>query len=368
VKILFAVQDWGLGHATRDLILIRALLDDGHEVIVLSHGAALELLRSELGERCRYETLRDIPKPLSRRGLWFQARMALSMPQILLTFRRERAFTQALWERERFDRVVSDSRFGVCLPQVPSFHLTHSLRQIIPGRLRSIETIVEFGQRRLLSDCRKVLVADEEAGGGLAGELCHGVRLDWGANRVAYLGILSSLSRREVERDIDYFVSISGPEPQRSIFERIALAQVAELPGRVVVALGRAGAPDTELDGGRIQVHGYLNRARQEEVMNRARLVVSRSGYTTLMELAELGQRALLVPTPGQTEQEYLARYHEERGHFHAVRQDRLRLAEDTARARGYAGLPRMTPTARSAQRFLDVVVGGADVAPGAGL
>lgn len=358
MKILFAVQDWGLGHATRDLILIRALLDGGHAVTVLSHGAALQLLRSELGERCRYETLRDIPKPLSRNPLWFQARMALAMPQILMTFRRERAFVQELWERERFDRVVSDSRFGVCVPQVPSYHLTHSLRQIIPGRLRVIETIVERGQRSLLAGCRKVLVADEEAGGGLAGDLCHDVRCDWGPDRIEYLGILSSLSRRNLVQDIDYFLSISGPEPQRSIFERIALAQVSQLPGRIVVALGRAGAPDSELDGGRISVHGYLNRARQEEIMNRARLVVSRSGYTTLMELAELGRRALLVPTPGQTEQEYLARYHETRGHLHAVRQDQLRLAEDTARAVGYAGLPQMTPTARSAQRFLDVVVG----------
>lgn len=358
MKILFAVQDWGLGHATRDLILIRALLDEGHSVTVLSYGYAMQLLRSELGDRCRYRTLGDIAKPFSRRAFWSQARMVLSVPRNLLTVRRERAFVHELWQRDRFDRIVSDNRFGVWLPDVPTYHLTHSLRQIAPRRFRPLETLMEAGQRALLAGCRKILIPDQEAGGGLAGDLCHDPSCRWGNGRVEYLGILSSLSRRAVPQDVDYFISISGPEPQRSIFERIVLAQAPQLEGRVVVALGRAGAPDSVLEGGRIAVHGYLNRSRQEEMMNRARLVVSRSGYTTLMELAELGRRALVVPTPGQTEQEYLASYHEARGHLHAVRQSELRLAEDAARALQYAGLPRMEATARSVQRFLTLVLG----------
>ena len=357
MKILFAVHDWGLGHATRDLVLIRALAADGHAVTVLSHGSALRLLRSELGDRCSYVALRDIPKPISRRAFWFHARMALSLPLIFLTFRRERAFVQRLWERERFDRIVSDSRFGVCLPQVPSYYITHSLRQIVPGRLRLLETLVEGTQRWLLAGGRGILVPDAETDGGLAGDLCHHTTCDWGRGRVHYLGLLSSLRRRGLPQDVDCFVSVSGPEPQRSIFERTVLAQVRELEGRVVVALGRPGAPDATLEGGRITVHGYLDRARQEEMMNRARLVVSRSGYTTLMELAELGRRALLVPTPGQTEQEYLARHHEQHGHLHGVAQHRLRLARDAARARDYAGLPPMAPTERSVQRFRDLVL-----------
>lgn len=358
MKILFAVQDWGLGHATRDLVLIRALLEDGHAVTVLSTGPALRLLRSELGERCAYAELRDIPKPISRRALWFHARMALSLPQIFFTFRREQAFVRRLWERERFEGIVSDSRFGVWLPQVPSYFLTHSLRQIVPGRWRWLETLVERSQRKLLAGGRKILVPDVEADGGLAGDLCHDVACDWGPGRVEYLGILSSLRRRRVPQDIDCFISVSGPEPQRSLFERIVLEQAPQLRGRVVIALGRPGAPDSTLEGGRIRVHGYLDRARQEETMNRARLVVSRSGYTTLMELAELGRRALLVPTPGQTEQQYLARHHEARGHLHAVAQHRLRLRDDVAQALRYRGLPPIAPTARSAQRFLEVVVG----------
>lgn len=358
LKILFAVHDWGLGHATRDLVLIRALVAAGHAVTVLSHGRALHLLREELGASCRFVTLRDIPKPISRRAWSFHAKMALAMPLIFRTFRREREFVTRLWEEERFDRIVSDSRYGVCLPQVPSYYLTHSLRQIVPGRSRLLERFVESAQRALLAGGRKILIPDELDCGGLAGDLAHDVACDWGSDRLAYIGILSSLRRQDVVQDIDCFISISGPEPQRTIFERLVLAQVHELAGRVVVALGRPDAREEVRDDGRIAIHSYMGRQRQEEMMNRARLIVSRSGYTTLMELAELGKRALLVPTVGQTEQEYLARYHEQRGHLHAVAQHKLRLAQDVATARAYRGLPPLRPTLHSVDRFLQVVLG----------
>jgi UDP:flavonoid glycosyltransferase YjiC (YdhE family) len=356
-KTLFAVQDWGLGHATRDLVLIRALLDAGQAVTVLSTGPALQLLQSELGERCRYVRLRDIPKPISRHAFWFHARMAVSLPLIFATWRRERAFVEQLWERERFDHIVSDSRFGVCLAQVPSYFLTHSLRQIVPGRLRLLENRVERAQHHFLAGARKILVPDEEADGGLAGALCHAMACDWGSERIEYLGILSSLHRQDVDQDVDCFISISGPEPQRTILERIIIRQAPELEGNIVIALGRPESESFALEGGRISIHAYLDRGAQEEVMNRARLVVSRSGYTTLMELAELGRLGLLVPTPGQTEQGYLAEHHERLGHLHRVRQGRLRLAEDVATARGYAGLPAMGSTASAVRRFLNIVL-----------
>lgn len=358
MNVLFAVEDWGLGHATRDLVLIRGLLEEGQSVTVLSTGPALRLLQSELGERCRYVRLRDIPKPVSRRAFWFHTRMALSLPLMFATWRHERTFVRQLRAREGFERIVSDSRFGVCLPEVPSYFLTHSLRQIVPGRSALLETWVERIQRHLLASGRKILVPDAAAEGGLAGALCHDMACDWGLDRIEYLGILSSLSRRDAAQDVDCFISLSGPEPQRTILERIILAQVAALQGRVVIALGRPDAGSFTLEGGRIAVHAYLDREAQEQIMNRARIVVSRSGYTTLMELAELGRLALLIPTPGQTEQEYLADYHERRGHLHSVRQSNLRLAEDVARARSYAGLPPMAATARSVRRFLDVVLG----------
>ncbi len=358
LNVLFAVHDWGLGHATRDLPLIRGLIAAGHRVSVLSCGRALHLLRAELGAECEFIALRDIPKPLSRRPAWFYVKMSLLMPLVLATFRRERAVTRRLHRERGFDRIVSDSRFGVCLPEVPSYYLFHSLRQIIPGRPYRLEKLVECGQRHLLRHARAVLVPDAEHD-GLAGDLCHDVHCDWGG-RVRYLGVLASVHRRACVQDIDCFISISGAEPQRTLFERIVLHGVHDLPGRVVVALGRPDRTGPAREDGRVTIHPYLDRRRQEEMFNRAKLVVCRSGYSTLMELAELHRPALFVPTPGQSEQEYLAEYHRARGHVHAVAQNRLDLARDAARAREYPGLPPVASPERSVHRFLEIVTGDA--------
>jgi UDP-N-acetylglucosamine transferase subunit ALG13 len=354
LNILFAVHDWGLGHATRDLTLIRGLLDAGHSVTLLSNGRALRLLQDELGDACETIALRDIPKPLSRHSPVFYVKMSLSLPMVFRTFHHEHRITERLCRERCFDRVISDSRYGVWSGEVPSFYLVHSLRQIIPGRPRALEKLVEASQRSLLSHARRLLIPDQ-AENGLAGDLCHDLACDWG-DRIEYIGVLASMRQCAVDEDVDVFVSISGAEPQRSIFEEMVLSQVRDVPGRIVVALGRPEAETTLREDGRISIYPYLNRRQAEEMMNRARLVVTRSGYTTLMELAELGKHALLVPTVGQSEQEYLGDRLERRGEMHTVRQRDLSLKRDVEAARGYRGLPRMHPTEESVRRFLAAV------------
>ncbi|MGA8261966.1 MAG: glycosyltransferase [Arenicellales bacterium] len=355
LKCLFAVHDWGLGHATRDLLLIRALVASGHDVTVLSTGRALTLLREELGESCDFIEFPDIPKPLGRTAAAFYIRMSLAMPRVLWLFRRERAFTGHLCRERGFQRVISDSRLGVVSKEVPSYYIYHSLRQIMPAPLRSFGPLVERSQRRLLSDARLTLVPDQEEN-GIAGDLCHNLACDW-AGRVLYLGILSSVQRERVEADVDVFISVSGAEPQRTYFESQVMSQVSRLSGRrVEITLGRPDLPYRCWRHGGATVHTYLDRTGQQALLNRARLVVTRSGYTTLMELAELGKPALLVPTVGQSEQEYLADYHHRQGHAHAVRQSMLDLARDVPVAERTPGLPRVHPTSESVRRFLAAV------------
>ncbi|MEF8794417.1 glycosyltransferase [Thiohalorhabdus sp.] len=353
-RILFAVHDWGLGHATRDLVLIRGLLEANNEVVVLSTGRALRLLQEEIGDRCELVELRDIPKPLSRRPAAFYVKMSLALPLVFATFVRERRFARALVARKGIDRIVSDSRFGVALREVPSYYVFHSLRQIIPGRPYYLEKMVECAQKGLLSRARRILVPDEPEN-GLSGELAHDLSCDWG-DRLRYIGALSSVSAQAGQTGVDYFISISGAEPQRTLFEERVLAQVADLPGRVVVALGKPDSETRKPDQDRVVIYNYLNRQDQQAMMNRARLVICRSGYTTLMELAQLHKPALFVPTPGQSEQEHLADYHCHRGHTYAVSQNDLDLPRDVAEAERYPGLPRIRPPEDSVRRFLDAI------------
>lgn len=357
LKCLFAVHDWGLGHATRDLLLIRALLDAGHSVTVLTTGRAMTLLRQELGSRCEFIDYPDIPKPLGRTAAEFYIRMTLSMPQVLRRYRLERAFTRRLCETHGFDRIISDSRMGVVSTEIPSFYIFHSLRQIMPRPLRRLSSWVENQQKRMMADARLILVPDQEKD-GIAGDLCHNTDRDW-TGRAEYIGILSSIQAQSVEQNVDVFISISGAEPQRTYFENKILDQVGQLTGRrVEIALGRPDLPYRCWDHEGATVHTYLDRAGQQDLLNRARLVVTRSGYTTLMELAELGKRALLIPTVGQSEQEYLADYHHGQGNAYAVRQPQLDLTTDVPLAEQTRGLPRTHPTTESIRRFLAMVTG----------
>jgi UDP-N-acetylglucosamine:LPS N-acetylglucosamine transferase len=121
------------------------------------------------------------------------------------------------------------------------------------------------------------------------------------------------------------------------------------------VTLGRPGEAGECHEVAGAMVYDYLDRKRQAEMLNRAKLVMTRSGYTTLMELAGLGRRALFTATPGQSEQEYLARFHRERGHVWSVEQKQMDIPRDLERARAAAGIPRMDTTA-SVGNFLAAI------------
>ena len=355
-RVLYGVYHWGLGHATRSLVLIRALIARGDQVTILMQpGPGMQLLQSELGEQVEYFPFRDTPAPFSRYPALFYIRMSLSMPWVVTGYRREHRLTERLVTERHFDCVVSDSRIGVWSRAVPSYVIFHSIHQIIPGRIRLLEHLVEWGQRRLLRGFTKVLIPDVEADGGLSGDLGHYPYFDWGAERLTYIGPLSDVSRPDVPQDLDYFFSVSGIEPQRSLFAERVLAALPRLQGRIVVTLGDPSRKDEVRQIGEATVYGYLDRARQAETLNRARVVITRSGYTTLMELAELGKRALFVPTPGQSEQEYLARFHHRFGHVYSTTQRKLDIVRDLPRAEAATGLPR-TSSADSARRFLAIL------------
>lgn len=355
-RVLYGVYHWGLGHATRSLVLVRALVARGDRVMILMQpGAGMQLLQSELGDRVEYFPFRDTPAPFSRYPAVFYVRMSLSMPWVVAGYRREHRLTERLVAERHFDCVVSDSRIGVWSRAVPSYVIFHSIHQIIPGRIRWMERLVEWGQRRLLRGFTQVLIPDMEASGGLSGDLGHYPYFNWGAQRLTYIGPLSDVRRPEVPQDLDYFFSVSGIEPQRSLFAQRVLAALPQLRGRIVVTLGDPVRKNEVRQIGEATVYGYLDRARQAEMLNRARVIITRSGYTTLMELAELGKRALFVPTPGQSEQEYLARFHHRLGHVYSTTQKKLEIVRDLPRAEAAQGLPRID-TQSTAARFLRIL------------
>jgi hypothetical protein len=355
-RVLYGVYHWGLGHATRSLGLIRALLERGDEVTILMQpGAGMRLLKSELGDACEYLPFQDTPAPFSRYPVVFYLRMTAAMPWILARFRREHRFTEKLVAERHFDRVVSDSRFGVWSREVPSYCILHSIHQRVPFFSRFTEWCAERGQRDLLKGFTRILIPDVAQDGGLSGWLGHDPDFDWGDGRLVYIGPLSSVPRMDVAQDIDVFFSVSGIEPQRGLLAELVLQALPRLSGKIVVTLGRPRDEGRVRDIAGATVYSYLDRERQAEMLNRAKLVMTRSGYTTLMELAGLGRKALFVATPGQSEQEYLARFHRDKGYVWSVEQKHLDMVPDLERARAATGIPRMDVSA-STGNFLAAI------------
>ncbi len=354
MKVLFGICSWGLGHAARDLPLIKRMIREGHLLTIVGSGRSLYFIKNELGKNCTYREIHDYPPAYSERDfslVKFLARLPIYLGDIA----REHEKIKKLADAEGYERIISDSRFGVYHPDIPSFFIFHQLRFIAPGRIRLFERATEGFNYLYRKKFKKFLVPDWKEN-GLSGDLSHNLYY-FKEDKVEYIGPICDFKKMNVTEDIDYFISISGPEPQRQILEEKILAQLPSLKGKIVITLGK---PEKKLETSYCgaKIFGYLNRKRQEEMMNRSRLVITRPGYTTLMELAFLGKKALFIPTPGQTEQVYLAKYHKEKGNFYSVSQDKLNLARDVKEAEKYPGLKINARSEEAEEKFMRIVFG----------
>ncbi|MGA2918195.1 glycosyltransferase [Methanoregula sp.] len=355
--ILVSPLNWGLGHATRDIPVIRSLLAHGHDVTIAACGNALATLQQEF-PACTCREFPDYSVPFSA-NRFFLAHFVASFPTLFRGITDEHRNLAALLAEDEFDLIISDNRFGIYAEKVPSLFITHQLRYHLPPVARPLELAGVHLNSFLHANYDRIIVPDNPPGpSSLAGKLSR-AETGTSRNRAYYAGILTSTRRRDVAADLDYLILISGPEPQRTGLEKILLPAAGDLPGSVAVLLGspeRSG--DDTVISGRCTVIPYASTEEKELLMNRAKCIICRSGYTTMMELAELGKRrALLIPTPGQTEQEYLAGYYEKNGWFHARAQHRLDLDADLRLTEQFHGFPDMPGTEENVERLYNNVL-----------
>ena len=348
MKVLFGIFDWGLGHATRDISLITELLKN-NDVHIVSTGRALKLVQDYFGQQCKYYDIPSVYSPYTKTP-FFETKFAISVPLMVRTLRKARKKSKQII-RQGFDKVISDCRYDVYDRPDNSYLINHQLRFSTPfGAERFIEKWLELRMRKY----KYVIVPDFDEP-NLSGRLSHNLRYER-KEKIKYIGILSQVKKKDVPEDIDYFISISGPEPQRSVLQNKIMHQVNKLEGKVVIAEGNPESVETG-NHDNIQIYGFLNSQQQEDVMNRAKFIISRPGYTTVMELAELHKKKILfMPTPGQSEQEYLADYYERQKYFHHVSQYRLKLKDAIEDSRGYNGFIPAWRTEQSVHNFMEVI------------
>lgn len=356
--VLVSPLNWGLGHATRDIPIIRMLLARGHDVTIAGCGNARAVLEQEF-PACSCRDFPDYSVPLSANH-FFLARFVASFPLLLRGIAEERRNLAVILEEDRYDLIISDNRLGVYSDKIPSLFITHQLHFHLPLVAWPFELAGIRLNSILHAKFDRILVPDNPPGPlSLAGKLSR-AETALTRSRACYTGILTSTRKREVLQDLDYLILISGPEPQRTELEKVLLPEAGDLPGTVAILLGSPKAAGIYEHDGRCSVRSYASTEEKELLMNRAKCVICRSGYTTMMELAELDKRhALLIPTPGQPEQEYLAGYYERKGWFHAQEQHRLDLAADLGIAGSFRGFPEVPGTEENVRRLYDDVLAG---------
>lgn len=295
-SVLFCILDWGLGHATRCIPIIHAWEKRGFRVDIATDGRAYDLLKKEFPQHRFFKTPSykvTYPFKSMRWNIFFQ------WPRIAQTISREHRWLKSHLRSHQYNVVVSDNRYGCFSKKDYSIMITHQVRPLTNGKVT--DHIARWVSTLFLKRFDAVWIPDDEQV-RLTGTLSKPVPAHG-----KFIGWVSRMQPNNSELTEEGLVVLSGPEPQRSYFEKKIRKQIHQenLRCRLVRGVPEGSEEWRQEDG--LQVCDFLTSQDLEGALNQAAWVLSRSGYTSLMDYAVLGKAALMVPTPGQYEQEYLA-------------------------------------------------------------
>ena len=304
-KVLIAPLDWGLGHASRCISLIKYLQKTGCEIIIASSGKQMSLLKKEF-PGVVYIPLKGYQVNYSRYKRWMVLKILWQTPKILSSVRKENIWLKNVIRTYKVDIVISDNRFGLYSGNVPCIFITHQL--YIKAPYTWLEKIIQQINYRFINRFTECWVPDAKGNLNLAGELSHPAQLP--STPVKYLGPLSRFQYTEsTSREYSYLIILSGPEPQRTVFEEKVLKLLPHLEGKKMLARGKPSDENDVIVKHNCTIKNHMDTAELQQVLEKSEFVISRAGYTTIMELMAMKKKSILVPTPGQTEQEYLAQH-----------------------------------------------------------
>ena len=330
-RILVAPLDWGLGHATRCIPIIQELLQQGAEVWLAGEGAQEQLLRLEFpdlpflqlkGYRVRYASTRS--------GVI--RKIIMQSPKMLKAVKREHEWLKKTIKENNIDAVISDNRYGLYHTEIPCIFITHQLAIKSPLGKWS-ERLLQKKNYKYINRFTECWVPDLPGDDKLAGDLSHPAVMP--KVPVKYIGWLSRFSKKASQEKTGHLlVVLSGPEPQRSLFETAIIRDIARYAGSATIVRGLPGTHSLLPSTNSIRIYNHLPAKQLNEEMEIAEFVISRSGYSTVMDIAALQKKSILVPTPGQAEQEYLAGYYMENDIAIAASQQFFSLPVEIQKAR----------------------------------
>ena len=330
-KLLVAPLDWGLGHATRCVPIIRDLLNNNCEVWLAGEGAQEKLLREEFPSLA-FLPLKGYRIKYAKNGL--TGKILIQVPSILRSMKEENKWLKEQVSKFGFEGVISDNRYGLYHEKVFSVFITHQLR-IKSSFGKWSERILQQWNYKFINRFNECWVPDEERENNLAGELSHPVKFP--SIPTKYIGPLSRFEKKNIDEMKNHLLIIlSGPEPQRTILENKVIDQVVNYPASATIVRGLPGERNIIPSTNTIHFYNHLSSVELNNEAMKAEFIVSRSGYSTVMDIATLKKKSILIPTPGQTEQEYLADHLMKKQFAFCVDQNSFSLQKNVEEARNF--------------------------------
>src|SRR5688572_8298848 len=292
-KLLVAPLDWGLGHATRCVPVIRDLVKNDCGVWLAGEGAQEKLLRKEFPS-LPFLPLKGYRIKYAKTGL--TGKLLFQMPSILRSIREENKWLKEQVSKHQFDAVISDNRYGLYHEKIFSVFITHQL--CIKSSLgKWSEGLLQKWNYKLIDRFNECWIPDEEGKNNFAGELSHPRKLP--GIPVKYIGILSRFQKRDSEEMKDHLlVTLSGPEPQRTILENKIIEQIVNYNGTATVVRGLPAEKTIIPSTNTIHFYNHLSSEELNGEAMKAEFVIGRSGYSTVMDIAALQNKSILIPTP----------------------------------------------------------------------
>lgn len=313
--VLICPLNWGLGHATRLVPIIQKHIKQGDKPIIAASGAALLFLKKEF-PNLEYHRFKGINIRYAKKPFLLMS-MAFQMPLFALCIIYEYFKTKQLVRIINPSLIISDNRYGVRHSKVKSIIITHQLFIQLPKAIRWMQKPLHIFTHWLVSKFSECQVPDyEDYESSLSGKLSHGESLP---SNIKYTGPLSRFQNMKLENIListfipDILIIISGPEPSRTFFEQEMDARFNNTNKTVLVVCGKPDLDNNIKEGSTKNLPmgiTKLNHIKTEHLfilLNKVNKVIARAGYSTIMDLNASGCKAELIPTPGQTEQEYLA-------------------------------------------------------------
>jgi predicted glycosyltransferase len=332
-KVLVAPLDWGLGHATRCIPVIRELQLAGCDVLIAGSGDSLELLKKEFPSSPFITLPPYAPRYAVRKSM--VTSMGRQLPRFLKAISAEHQVVQSLIKKHGIQLLISDNRYGCWSQGIPSVFITHQTNILMPGRYAWLQSIVGMVNTRMMRHFDACWIPDVPGDMSLAGDLATFSRAA-GAKAKEYIGCLSRFTlRQQTTKLYDVMAIFSGPEPQRTALEKIVVPQLQDSGLRYLIVRGLPASNEKQSDP---RIFNFMLSRQLEECMAASEIIISRSGYSSVMDLQVMGKKSVFIPTPGQTEQEYLAKRLMEKGIAFFMDQDKFKLPHAIDEGKKFSG------------------------------